>query len=176
MGFFENLGWRAQAAPAASQADTEAVRRIAASLERLDPDRARYVAAFAFLLSRVAFADLSISEAETRAMEAIVAEKGALPEAQAVIVVQMAKTQNVLFGGVENFLVTREFQQIASREQKLALVHCLFAVSAADGSISSSEETTIRQIASELRLDHSDYVEVKSVYRDSLATLKPPGA
>jgi uncharacterized tellurite resistance protein B-like protein len=176
MGLLETLGWRAQATPATSQADTEAVRRISAALDALEPDRARYVAAFAFLLSRVALADLSISAEETRAMERIVHDKGGLPEAQAVIVVQMAKTQNILFGGVENFLVTREFRDIASREQKLALLHCLFAVSAADRSISSAEETTIRKIGSELLLDHADYVEVKAAYRDHLATLKDPGA
>lgn len=176
MGILESLGLRAKARASAADADTETVRRIAAALDRLEPERARYVAAFAFLLSRVAFADLEIAEDETRAMERIVRDKGGLPEEQAVIVVQMAKTQSVLFGGVENFLVTREFQAIASREQKLALLHCLFAVAAADRSISSAEETTIRKIASELLLDHADYVEVKSAYREHLATLKDPGA
>ena len=103
-------------------------------------------------------------------MERIVQERGRLPEEQAVMVVQMAKTQNALFGGVENFLVTREFDKIASRDEKIALLHCLFEVSAADLSISSAEETTIRKIASELGLDHGDYVEVKGDYVDRLAT------
>ena len=165
------FGWgsaRAAAAPASS-ADTETVRKIAAALDRLDPDRARYVAAFAYILSRVARADLVITGDEMRVMEEIVQEKSGLPEEQAVMVVQMAKTQNVLFGGVENFLVTREFERIASREQKIALLHCLFAVSAADGSISSAEDTTIRSIADELNLDHSDFIAVKSGYADKLA-------
>lgn len=105
-------------------------------------------------------------------MERIVEEKGALPEAQAVMVVQMAKTQNILFGGVENYLVTREFERIATRDQKIALLHCLFAVSAADRSISSAEDTTIRKIAGELHLDHADFVAVKSAYVDRLATRK----
>ena len=89
------------------------------------------------------------------------------------MVVQMAKTQNLLFGGSENFLVTREFEKIATREQKIALLHCLYAVSAADRSISSAEDTTIRTIANELRLDHSDFIAVKSGYVDYLATRKP---
>ena len=49
-----------------------------------------------------------------------------------LIVVQMAKTQNQLFGSTEDYLVTREFERMASREQKLALLDCLFAVAAAD--------------------------------------------
>lgn len=172
MGILETLGLKTREPVASSKADTETVRKIAAALDRLEPERARFVAAFAFLLSRVAFADLEISPEETAEMERIVQEKGGLPEEQAVIVVQMAKTQSVLFGGVENFLVTREFKDIASREDKLALLHCLFAVSAADRSISTAEETTIRKIASELMLDHADYVDVKGEYREFLATLK----
>ena len=174
MGILETLGLRAKAAESDARAVTETVRKIAAALDRLEPERARYLAAFAFLLGRVALADMGISAEETLAMERIVAEKGKLPEAQAVMVVQMAKTQSVLFGGVENFLVTREFKDIASHEDKIALLHCLFAVSSADRSISSAEEATIRKIASELLLDHADYISVKSAYRAHLATLEKP--
>jgi uncharacterized tellurite resistance protein B-like protein len=173
MSILELFGWRddrkAQA-PRASSADTETVRKISAALDRLAPDKARYIAAFAYILSRVARADLQISDDEQRKMEQLVQEKGGLEEAQAVMVVQMAKTQSILFGGVENFLVTREFDKIATREQKIALLHCLFGVSAADDSISSAEDTTIRTIADELHLDHSDFIAVKSAYGSLLAT------
>jgi uncharacterized tellurite resistance protein B-like protein len=173
MHIFDLFGWRGDRktqAPAASSADTETVRKIAAALDRLDPEKARYIAAFAYILSRVARADLRISDEELHEMESLVREKGGLPEEQAVMVVQMAKTQSILFGGVENFLVTREFDKIATREQKIALLHCLFGVSAADNSISSAEDTTIRAIANELHLDHADFIAVKSVYGNLLAT------
>jgi uncharacterized tellurite resistance protein B-like protein len=157
-----------------SAADTETVRKIAAQLDQLEPARARYIAAFAYLLSRVASANSQICPAETATMEQIVLRKSGLPEEQAVMIVQMAKTQSVLFGGTENFLVTREFNVIATRAQKLVLLEALFAVSAADLSVSSIEETTIRKIASELSLDHADYVNAKREYRDLLATRQPP--
>jgi uncharacterized tellurite resistance protein B-like protein len=177
MGILDRFGWRgdgkAQAATGSS-ADTETVRKIAAALDRLDPESARYVAAFAYILSRVARADLRVSDEEQREMERLVGEKGGLPEAQAVMVVQMAKTQSILFGGVENFLVTREFDKIATRDQKIALLHCLFGVSAADDSISSAEDTTIRAIADELHLDRADFIAVKSAYGGLLATRKRP--
>ena len=86
----------------------------------------------------------------------------------------MAKSQNLLFGGTENYLVTRELNRIASREQKLALLDCLFAVSAADESISTVEDNVIRQIAAELRLEHREFIEVRSRFRDHLAVLKKP--
>lgn len=132
-----------------SSAETDTVRKITESLDRLEPERAKYVAAFAYLLSRVARADLNISPEESRVTERIVMEIGGLPEEQAVIVVQIAKTQNILFGGTEDYLVAREFNSIASHDQKLSLLHCLFAVAAADESISTVEDNQISQIADE---------------------------
>ena len=97
-----------------------------------------------------------------------------MPEEQAMIVVQMAKTQNLLFGGTDNFSVTKEFKRLSSREQKLGLLRCLFAVSAADESISTVESNEIRQITEELGLDRSDFTELRSEFREHLAVLKPP--
>jgi uncharacterized tellurite resistance protein B-like protein len=153
-------------------AETETVRKIVAKLEHLDAGRARYIAAFAYILGRVAHADMDISREETRAMERIVNEIGGLPPEQAIIVVQMAKSQNLLFGGTENFQVTKEFGRIASRSEKMALLECLFAVSAADHSITTVESNVIRQIADELRLEHADYIEVRTRFREHLAVLK----
>lgn len=155
-------------------AETETVRKIVEALDRLEPERARYIAAFAYVLSRLARADLNISPQETRVMERIVMERGGLLEEQAIIVVQMAKTQNLLFGGTEDYLVTRELNNIATRGQKMALLDCLFAVSSADQSISVVEDNEIRQIAAELKIDHPDFIEVRRRYREHLAVLKKP--
>lgn len=174
MSFLLNyFGLKDDAPRATSGAETDTVRKIVEELDRMDPERARYVAAFAYVLSRVANADLTITPEETREMERIVAERGGLPREQAILVVQTAKTQNRLFGGAENFLVTREFAKIASREQKLALLDCLFAVSAIDESIVSAEDTEIRKIASEIGLEHADFIGVKTRYREHLEALKP---
>jgi uncharacterized tellurite resistance protein B-like protein len=151
---------------------TEIVRQIVAQLDQLPPERANYIAAFAYILSRVALADMQISAEETQAMERIVIEHGEIPEEQAIIVVQMAKTRNKLFGGTENFPVTREFNEMTTRQQKLALLDCLFAVAAADLSISSHEDRVIRQVANELLLEHRDFIDVRSRYRDRLSVLK----
>lgn len=172
MSILRFLGLAENETPASAGAETETVRKIVDRLDRLEPDRARFVAAFAYILSRAARADLEISDEETAAMERIVSKLGGLPEEQAIIVVQMAKTQNLLFGGTENYLVTREFNRIASREEKLALLDCLFAVSAADETITTVESNVIRQIAEELLLDHADFIEVRSRFRDRLAVLK----
>ena len=158
---------------APSGAETETVRKIVAALDLMDVEKARYIAAFAFILCRVARADLKISQSEIQIIERIVMERSGLPEEQAILVVQMAKTQSILFGGTENFIVTREFNRMATREQKLALLDCLFAVSS-DELISTAEDSEISKIASELQLSHDDLVFVRSHYREHRAVLKSP--
>jgi uncharacterized tellurite resistance protein B-like protein len=153
-------------------AETEAVRTIVRALDRIEPDRARFLAAFAYLLGRVARADLKIGDDEVRAIEGLIIEREGLDPTQAILVVQMAKTQNVLFGGTENYLVAREFNTIATREQKLGLLQCLFAVSASDDSISVVEDNEIRRISKELRLTHREFIQARRAYRDHLAVLR----
>ncbi|HJQ85026.1 MAG TPA: TerB family tellurite resistance protein [Candidatus Binatia bacterium] len=154
-------------------AETATVRRIVAALERLDPGAARYIARFAYVLGRVAHADRETTAEETGVMERLVMQHG-LPEEQAVLVVQIAKSQNLLLGATEDYLVTREFAREATREQKLALLACCFAVSAADRDVSGVEEAEIRQIASELGLEHADFIAARLVHREHLAVLKRP--
>ncbi len=162
-----------QEAPAGRrQAEPDAIREIVRGLDEMAPEEARYIASFAYILGRVAHADLKISEEETRAMEKVLVEHGELGEEQAIIAVQIAKSQNRLFGGTENYLVTRQFNKIASREQKLALLRCLFAVSSSDRSISVVEDNEIRNVSRELRLDHRDFIQVRSSFREHLAVLK----
>lgn len=175
MGILEALGLRKDEATSAGGdggGDTATVRRIVSELEALDADRARFVAAFAYILGRVAHADLDVSREETRAMEEIVRSIGHMPEDQAVLVVQIAKSQHRLFGGTENFLVTREFRELSTVEERQELLDCLFAVSAADESISSAEEAQIRQIASELGFTHRHFVDARVKWSEHREVLK----
>ena len=138
------------------------------ALDHMEPDRARFLAAFAYLLGRVAHADQHVSPEETQTMERLVEEEGQISREQAMIVVQLAKTSNLLFGGTANFLIAREFSTMASYEQKMALMRCLFALSAADESISTAEEGEIHQIAKELRIDHPDLVALRVQHKRHL--------
>ena len=138
------------------------------ALDHLEPERARYLSAFAYLLGRVAHADQHVSPEETAAMEALVREQGQLPQDQAMVVVQLAKASNLLFGGTANFLVAREFSALATYQQKLALLRCLFAVSVTDDAISMAEEGEIHRIANELRIDQPDLVALRVAHQRHL--------
>jgi uncharacterized tellurite resistance protein B-like protein len=172
MSILDMLGLARGRAERNASGDTQTVRRIVASLDALEPGLARYVAAFAYILARVALADRVVSPEETKAMELLVRRHGGLPEEQAVVVVQMAKSQNLLFGGTEDFLVTREFEQIASPEQKLALLDCLFAVSAAKDGIDTVEDNEIRRISIELKIPHDEYIRIRIAHRRDLNVLR----
>ena len=156
----------------ATDASTATVRKIVRALDAMEGDRAQFIAAFAYLLSRVANADLDISTEETSAMEEIVRSFGDLPEDQAILIVEIAKSQNRLFGGTEDFQVAQEFKRLASRDQRIELLHCLFAVSAADDEISGAEEGRIRQIADELGFSHREYIDVRSSYNDKRTVMR----
>jgi uncharacterized tellurite resistance protein B-like protein len=116
--------------------------------------------------------DHEVAEAESRPMAQIVAERGGLPIEQAALVVRIATTEGLRHGGTEDFIVTREFAGIADRGQKLALLDCLFAVSAVDRTIHTVEDNEIRQIVSELRLEHSDFIAARSAHVEHLRVLR----
>ena len=177
MGILDLLGIGREGTPSKSDSgsrhgDTETVRRIVGELNRLDRSQARFLAAFAYVLSRVAAADLEISTSETNKMIEIVQRLGHLPEEQAVLVVAIATNQNLLFGSTEDYLVTREFRDLATDEQRRELLDCLFAVSAADDTITGDEEEQIRQIASELGLSHKEYIKARLAYTDKRSVFK----
>jgi hypothetical protein len=105
------------------------------ALDHLEPDRARYLSAFAYLLGRVAHADRHV------------------------------------FGGTGDFLVAREFSALATYDRKLALMRCLFALSATDQAISTAEEGELHRIANELKIDRADLVALRVAHQRHLPGL-----
>jgi uncharacterized tellurite resistance protein B-like protein len=171
MSILETLGLKPRSTNHTSE-DAAAVRRIAAELDALPAERARWIAAFAYILSRIAQADLDVSDVESQEMVRQVSETGGLPEPQALLVVEIAKRQSALFGGTENFLVTRQFRDEASRKERRRMLDCALAVAAADDSISGVEEHEARRIASELGLEHADFIAALKAYSGQREVLK----
>jgi uncharacterized tellurite resistance protein B-like protein len=155
-----------------SAAETATARRIVARLEALPPEEARFLACFAYVMSRAANAEDDISDEETAVMERFTVEYGGLDTAQAVLVVQMAKLQARLHGGTEDYVVTREFRSISTVPQRLALLRCCFVVGAADGIISATEAGTINEIARELDLEAADVNAVRSEFHEQLSAVQ----
>ena len=147
------------------------LRELVEALDRVEPARARHLARFAYLLGRIAHADRHVSPEETQAMERLVREEGALDGDQAMLVVSLAKSSNVLFGGTADFQVAQEFSESATYDEKLALARCLFAVAATDRSISMAEETEIHRITNQLKIEPGDLTRLRVQHRASLPGL-----
>ena len=104
-------------------------------------------------------------------MEALVMEQGNLDAGVAVLVVSLAKSSNLLFGGTADYLVAQEFAEAASYDEKLALARCLFAVASTDASISMAEETEIHRITNQLRIQPQDLTTLRIQHRRFLPGL-----
>jgi uncharacterized tellurite resistance protein B-like protein len=150
------------------------LRELVTALDRLEPERARHVARFAYLLGRVAHADRHVSPEETATMEQLVRDLGGLSPDQAMLVVSLAKSSNLLFGATADYEVAREFAEGASYEEKLALGRCLFATAATDEAVSMSEETEIHRILTQLRIQPSDLTALRVEHRRFLPGLTSP--
>jgi uncharacterized tellurite resistance protein B-like protein len=170
MGILRWLGFGA--ADDERKGDTETVRRIAAQLERLPDAQARHLAAFAYVLARVAHADLEIEDREAREMERIVSEVAELSPEEATLAVEIAKSQARLLGGTENYVVTRQYRELSTPEQRVRLLECLYAVAAADGTVTTVEDTEIAAIGEELGFTRSEVMAVRSRWRDHLAVFQ----
>ena len=83
--------------------------------------------------------------------------------------VQIAKSQARILGETENYVVTREFRNISTREQRGKLLQCLYAVAASDGTISGVESAEIAGIGEELGFTRAEVNALRSAYRDKLS-------
>ena len=154
------------------EAETATVRKIVARLEAMPPDRARLLAGAAYVVTRAANADLHVSDEEAAVIERALVEKTGISEAEAVIVVEVARQQARLFGSTEDYLVTREFKRVATAEQRLGVMRACFLATAANDEIDSAESAVLNQIATELEIDPADFDAVRSEHREQLSVLR----
>lgn len=161
-------------APASRAADgeTATVRRIVAEVDALPAGRRREIAGLAYVLARVARADLVTTPAEIAAIERAVAEVGGLSEAQAVLVVAIAREQGDLVGGTEDFLVTRELARIATREERERVLRMAFAIGASDDEIDAAESAELERIGRELGFSAAEVGAIRLEHREVLSSVR----
>ncbi|HYM83106.1 MAG TPA: TerB family tellurite resistance protein [Candidatus Dormibacteraeota bacterium] len=153
-------------------AETATVRGIIGRLEAMPPEHARFVACAAYVVARAANADMIITDDETAYMERALREYGGLDEAQAALVVEMAKLQARAVGGTEDYLVTREFRSVSTPEQRLRILRACFAVTAVDDSISAEESAVVDEIASELGVEAAELAALRGEFTDRFAAIR----
>lgn len=158
--------------PQAASTETESIRTISAAIEALPLEQRRFIAGFAYVLARAAHADLDVTEAESAYIEQAVVSVGHLTDEQASLVVSMAKNMNELYGATEDYVVTREFAGIASREQREDALRTAFAVGAADDTITAEESAELNAIGKELGFPSHEIDAIRDEFRDQLAAIQ----
>ena len=158
--------------PSASEADTASVKLIALQLSAMPPARARYLAAFAYLLGRAADADMAISDDETAEMVKLMEESGGLDAETARLVVVLATAQADSYGATEDFLVTREFKAISTLEEREQLLRCCFLVMAADDEIDETESWLANRLAEELDIERPDLNAIREEFYEQLSSVR----
>lgn len=158
--------------PAAPDSDTETIRRIAAQLGELPMERRRFIAGFAYVLGRAANADLAITPDEVAFIERTMMDVGGLPEAQAVLVVEIARAQTELHGATEDYLVTREFAASASLEDRQRLLRFAFTVATTDDTITAEESAELNEIGKELGFTAAEVDAVRVDFADQLSAIQ----
>jgi len=158
--------------PEADAHEPDAILAISRALEDLPETEARFCAAFAYLLARVAHADLAVGGQERTEIRERLATIAELPEATLDVVATIATGQVSDFGGTQNYLVARTFRDLATHEQCLELVGCLYAVAAADDLITTDEDNEIAKIGEELGMHRPDVVALRARFKDRFGALK----
>ena len=156
----------------ASSASVQSLQAIAKEMADLPQEQSQHLAAYAFLLHRVAYADQNVSASESDGIQKILQNLGGLTAEHAKIVATVAKEQHNVFSGIDDYRVSKEFSQMASVQQRYELMRSLFAVAASDGSISNEESDVVRMISNELNLSHKEFIALRSEYKEHLAALK----
>jgi len=157
--------------PTATPGETQSVRVLSARLDALPPARARYLAAFAYLLGRAAQASDGMSDVERDEMRQLAGAAG-LDAETGDLIVDMAGTLAGEFGATEDFLVTREFKAISTMEEREQLLRCCFLVMAADDEIDATESWLANRLAEELDVPRPDLNAIRDEFHEQLSGVK----
>jgi uncharacterized tellurite resistance protein B-like protein len=155
-----------------TETEPESLREIGAQLEALPEEEARFTAAFAYLLARIAGADLRTEENEQAEIARHLERFGGVDAGKAGLLAASAVQAAEAHGASDNHLVARSFREMASPEDCLRLLRCLYAVAAADETISTLEDNEIFEVARTLGVANNDVIVLRSEFREYLGALK----
>jgi hypothetical protein len=84
----------------------------------------------------------------------------------------MARSMSDLYGATDDYVVTREFANLATREQREDLLRTAFAVGAADDSIIAAEVAELNEVGKELGFRSDEVDSLRNEFRDQLAAIQ----
>ena len=158
------------ASPEQDPEHSENLLRAEQALSSLPPAEARFIACVAYLMARVGHVDFQISEGEKSRLLALLIADLKLPESLARVTMDIA-IASTLSHSNESHLVLDRLNEVATQEQKYSVIRLLFHV-ASDEDISEAESYEIGMIATALHLSRTEFISLRSEFRDYLSILK----
>jgi uncharacterized tellurite resistance protein B-like protein len=146
--------------------------RVHRELGKSGRGRLEYLAAFAGQLARVALADAELSKTEEVSILRLLRERAHLSRDEAKLVVDLIHHEAETLKGLQNHLLNRAVNEHATRKEKEELVDCLYAVAAADASISNVEDREVRRVAGALMIPQKTFAAIRSRYGDCLEVMR----
>lgn len=168
MALLQRLGF----APASRAPRNRVAAAIHERLGCLPPARAEFMAAFAGLLVRVAYADLEISVQERKRLPEILLEHAGLTPEEAGVVADIVVAQATALSGIDYAALTGAFNEVAGEDEKKRLIDCLYAIATADGAVSIPEDEEVRKVARALLLSHSEFIAIRGRYKEQLEVIR----
>ena len=156
----------------ARAAEPASLVEIGAELEGLPEEEARFVAAFAYLLARIAAADLRIEDTERAEMAQHLQDFAEIPPERAALLAETALRAADAHSPSDDHLVARAFRDMTEHAEQLKLLRCLYAVAAADEQISTREDNEIFEVAAAIGVPRRDVVALRAEFREYLGTLR----
>lgn len=145
---------------------------IGAQLDSLPAEESRFVAAFSYLLARVAGADLRTDDTERNAMAQRLEVFAEIDADRAALLAKTAIEAAATHSASDDHLVARAFRDMSGPAERLRLLRCLYAVAAADEHISTIEDNEIFAVAAAIGVGRLDVVALRAEWKEHLGSRK----
>lgn len=125
----------------------------------IDADEARTLSLAGALMAHIIHIDECVRPEERDTLERILRDVWGISEPAAALVAEVALSE--VTRGMDIFQLTSSFAERVPVEQRRRLIDALFAVAAADGTLSGSESSEISRINQGIRLTHDEFVAAR---------------
>ncbi len=141
-------------------------------LQRIPSDRLEYLAGFAGQLTRVAYADDDISEAEIDVISRLLIDHAELEADETRVVIELLRHQLDELRGCEEYRLNRAINEHSNLDERATIVEFLFSVAAADDLVSNVEDQEIRRIGDALKIPKERFMDIRGRYREQLEVMQ----
>ena len=155
--------------------EPELTPSVRAAMTGADEDTIHIVAAIAGLLGAVAYADGVYEPAEAHQVREELGRIRGLSPTGIRTILAVLERKLVELSTIDVVRSARALRELGDRDLRREVLEVLLRMAAADGTISTREVTTLRQITGALGLQQSDYNSLQEQYRDLLEILHKPG-